>query len=87
MPPPVTFVVCVEPGPHRLEQKGAALFHTMRRNMGAFSAAPIWAYAPRPGIRVAPWVRELMDHFEVRHIDEPLNACVSCARRRPCRGT
>lgn len=71
---PVTFAVCVEPGPHRLEYKAAALFLTMRRNMGALSGAAVWAYAPRPGRDVAPWCRELMDHFEVRLIDEPLNA-------------
>jgi hypothetical protein len=70
----ITFVVCVEPGSHRLEYKAATLFHTMRRNMGALSNAAIWAYAPRPGRAVAPWCRELMDHFEIRLIDEPLNA-------------
>ena len=71
---PITFAVCVEPGSHRLEHKAAALFLTMRRNMGALANAPIWAYAPRPGRVVAPWCRELMDHFEVRLVDEPLNA-------------
>src|SRR5688572_26639221 len=71
---PITFAVCVEPGSHRLEHKAAALFLTMRRNMGALSNAPIRAYAPRPGRVVAPWCRELMEHFEVRLIDEPLNA-------------
>lgn len=70
----ITFVVCVEPGSHRLEYKAATLFHTMRRNMGALSSAEIWAYAPRPGRVIAPWCRELMDHFEVRLIDDPLNA-------------
>jgi len=35
--------------------------------------APVWAYSPRPGIKVAGWIRDLMDHFEVRHIEEPLN--------------
>lgn len=74
MPREVTFIVCVEPGPHRLEYKAATLFLTMRRNMGALSAAPIRAYAPRPGRAVAPWLRELMDHFEVAYVDEPLNA-------------
>lgn len=71
---PITFVVCVEPGSHRLEYKAAALFLTMRRNMGVLSNAAVWAYAPRPGRVVAPWCRELMDHLEVRLIDEPLNA-------------
>lgn len=70
----VTFAVCVEPGSHRLEEKAAALFLTMRRNMGAMSNAAIWAYAPRPGRVVAPWCRELMDHYEIRLVDEPLNA-------------
>lgn len=70
----LTFAVCVEPGSHRLEEKAAALFLTMRRNMGTMSNAAIWAYAPRPGRVVAPWCRELMDHFEVRLVDEPLNA-------------
>src|SRR5437763_15076152 len=70
----ITFVVCVEPGPHRLEYKAATLFHTMRRNMGPLSAEPIWAYAPRPARGVAPWCRELMEHFGVRLITEPLNA-------------
>jgi hypothetical protein len=46
----------------------------MRRNMGQFADAPVWAYAPRPGREVAPWCRELMEHFGVRLIDEPLNA-------------
>lgn len=69
----VTFAVCVEPG-HRLEYKAAALFLTMRRNMGALANAAVWAYSPRPGVDVAPWIREVMEHFEVRHITEPLNA-------------
>ncbi|HEX2121128.1 MAG TPA: hypothetical protein VHL59_05735 [Thermoanaerobaculia bacterium] len=69
----VTFAVCVEPG-HRLEYKAAALFLTMRRNMGALANAAVWAYSPRPGVHVAPWIREVMEHFEVRHITEPLNA-------------
>ena len=71
--PSITFAVCVEPG-HRLEYKAAALFLTMRRNFGSMAKAAIWAYSPRPGIHVAPWIREVMDHFEVRHITEPLNA-------------
>jgi len=70
----ITFVVCVEPGSHRLEYKAATLFHTMRRNTGALANAAIWAYAPRPGKDVAPWCRELMEHFGVRLITEPLNA-------------
>ncbi|HEV7485668.1 MAG TPA: hypothetical protein VGQ65_08295 [Thermoanaerobaculia bacterium] len=70
----ITFVVCVEPGPHRLEYKAATLFHTMRRNMGAMAGAAVWAYAPRPGRIVAPWCREMLEHFEVRLIEEPLNA-------------
>src|SRR6202140_3512313 len=70
----ITFAVCVEPGSHRLEYKAATLFHTMRSNLGGLVGAEIWAYAPRPGRTVAPWCRELMDHFEVRLVDEPLNA-------------
>lgn len=69
----ITFVVCVEPG-HRLEYKAAALFHTMRRNMGALAGSEIWAYSPRPAVTVAPWIREVMEHFGVRHVTEPLNA-------------
>jgi hypothetical protein len=69
----ITFVVCVEPG-HRLEYKAAALFHTMRRNMGSLAGSAIWAYSPRPAVTVAPWIGEVMEHFEVRHITEPLNA-------------
>lgn len=68
----ITFVVCVEPG-HRLEYKAATLFLTLRRNFGSMANAPVWAYSPRPGIAVAPWIRDVMDHFEVRHIAEPLN--------------
>jgi hypothetical protein len=71
---PITFAVCVEPGPHRLEYKAAALFFTMRRNMGALADAPVRAYAPRPSRIVSPWCRELMEHFEVTLVDEPLNA-------------
>ena len=71
--PSITFAVCVEPG-HRLEYKAAALFLTMRRNLGGMASAPVWAYSPRPDVHVAPWIREVMDHFEVRHITEPLNA-------------
>jgi hypothetical protein len=70
----VTFVVCVEPGPHRLEYKAATLFLTMRRNMGALSNEPIRAYAPRPGRSVAPWLRQMMAELEVEYFDEPLNA-------------
>lgn len=70
---PITFVVCVEPGPHRLEYKAAALFLTMRRNMGALADAPVRAYAPRPGRGVAPWLRELMEHLRIDYVDEPLN--------------
>jgi hypothetical protein len=70
----VTFVVCVEPGPPRLEYKAAALFLTMRRNLGALAPAAIRAYAPRPGRAVAPWLREMMAHFEIDYFDEPLNA-------------
>lgn len=69
----VTFVVCVEPGSHRLEYKAATLFHTMRRNLGPLAKAAIWAYAPRPGREVNAWCRDLLDHFNVRLITEPLN--------------
>jgi hypothetical protein len=71
--PSITFAVCVEPG-HRLEYKAAALFLTLRRNFGAMAKAQVWAYSPRPEVHVAPWIREVMDHFEVRHVTEPLNA-------------
>jgi hypothetical protein len=70
----VTFAVCVEPGPHRLEYKAAALFLTMRRNMGALSGAAVRAYAPRPGRAVAPWLREMMEALSIDYVDEPLNA-------------
>ncbi len=72
--PSITFAICVEPGRSRLEYKAAALLHSMRRNTGIFTSAAIWAYSPRPGIRVADWCRELLDHFEVRLIEDPLNA-------------
>src|SRR5512132_4237452 len=64
MTPPITFAICVEPGSHRLEYKAATLFFTMRRNMGELAQAPIFAYAPRPNRAVAPWCREMMEHFE-----------------------
>lgn len=70
----VTFAVCVEPGSHRLEYKAAALFLTMRRNMGALSQAAIRAYAPRPGRAVARWLREMMETLSIDYVDEPLNA-------------
>lgn len=70
----ITFVVCVEPGPHRLEYKAATLFLTMRRNMGALSQSAIRAYAPRPGRAVSRWLRELMDTWSVEYVDAPLNA-------------
>ncbi|HEY6137927.1 MAG TPA: hypothetical protein VI670_09210 [Thermoanaerobaculia bacterium] len=70
----ITFAVCVEPGPHRLEYKAAALFLTMRRNMGALSQSAIRAYAPRPGRGVAPWLREMMEALSVDYVDAPLNA-------------
>ena len=69
---PTTFVVCVEPGSHRLEHKGAALFASMRRNMGSWSSAPIWAYAPRPNNKVSGWFREVLEHYEVRLVEELL---------------
>jgi hypothetical protein len=72
--PPITFVACVEPGSHRLEYKAATLFLTMRRNLGALSGASIRAYAPRPGRPVAAWLREMMEHYEIDYVDEPLNA-------------
>lgn len=71
--PSITFAVCVEPG-RLLEYKAAALFHTMRRNFGSMANAAVLAYSPRPGITVSPWIREVMEHFEVRHITEPLNS-------------
>ena len=70
----VTFVACVEPGSHRLEYKAAALFLTMRRNMGALSGAAVRAYAPRPGRAVARWLREMMDAWSIEYVDAPLNA-------------
>ena len=70
----VTFAVCVEPGHPRLEYKAAALFLTMRRNMGALSGAAVRAYAPRPGRAVASWLREMMDSLSIEYIDAPLNA-------------
>ena len=70
----ITFVVCVEPGSHRLEEKATALFLTMRRNFGAFANAAVWAYSPRPNVRTSDWFREVMAHFDVHHIEEPLNA-------------
>lgn len=70
----ITFVACVEPGSHRLEYKAAALFLTMRRNMGALSGEAVRAYAPRPGRPVARWLRELMDAWSIEYVDAPLNA-------------
>jgi hypothetical protein len=72
--PRLTFVACVEPGPHRLEYKAAALFLTLRRNGGALRDAPLRAYAPRPGRPVAKWLREMMDELRIDYVDAPLNA-------------
>ena len=49
----VTFAVCVEPGSHRLEYKAAALFLTMRRNMGALSNTKIASARDRIATRNA----------------------------------
>src|SRR5262245_11496741 len=69
--PDCSFVICVEKG--SLEYKALLLILTLRKNWGAWSSIPIYAYSPRPGKEPSDWLQAVYEQYEVRPVYEHLN--------------
>jgi hypothetical protein len=69
--PDAAFVICVELGP--LEYKALCLVLTFRANAGRWKDLPIFAYSPRAGREVSPWLKEIFAQYRVTLIDDPIN--------------
>lgn len=69
--PDAAFVICVEPG--ALEYKALCLVLTLRKNAGAWKDLPLYAYSPRPGRQVAPWLKTIFARHHVTLVEEPVN--------------
>jgi len=66
------FLICVEHG--RLESEAILLVESLRAWGGACAQAPVYAFAPRPGLHPEPATIERLEDLGVRVIDEPLVA-------------
>lgn len=64
-------VCCIERG--GLEYKGLCMILSLRRNWGAWSELPIYAYSPRSENIISSWLREIYKEYNVTLIDEPIN--------------
>jgi hypothetical protein len=74
MPPPLTFVLCIEQDANRAQ--ALLLCESIRRFGGRHRAAPILAVSPRPGLGIDEATRRRLAALDVEHAEEPLNlAC------------
>lgn len=69
--PSVTFVLCIED--NAIRSQALLLCESIRRFGGRYRDAPIFAFAPRPGLGIDAATRKLLDAMDVRYVDEPLN--------------
>jgi len=69
--PDTAFLLCVERG--RLETEAVLLVESLREFGGAFSQAPVYAFAPRPGFEPEPSTVERLEALgAVTMVTEPL---------------
>ena len=66
-----SFIICVEKG--SLEYKALLLIITLRKNWGAWSSVPIYAYSPRGGNKPSDWLEAIYELYNVQPIYEHLN--------------
>jgi hypothetical protein len=66
------FLICVEHG--RLESEAVLLVESLRAFGGACAEAPVYAFAPRPGLQPEAATVERLEGLDARVIDEPLVA-------------
>ena len=66
------FLICVEHG--RLESEAILLVESLRAFGGACAEAPVYAFAPRPGLQPEAATVERLEALDARVIDEPLVA-------------
>lgn len=69
--PDAAFVICVEQG--LLEYKALCLIVSLRKNFGAWADLPIYAYSPRKGREVSPWMLDIYSYYNVTSVIEPIN--------------
>jgi hypothetical protein len=69
-PQPVAFLICVEHG--RLESEAVLLMESLREWGGALADAPVYAFAPRPGLQPEPATTERLRSLGATVVDEPL---------------
>ena len=67
----MAFLLCVERGP--LEAQSRLCVSSLREFGGAHADAPVYAFAPRPGLGPAPETRDALAGLGVELVDEPLN--------------
>ena len=65
------FVLCIEN--NAIRDQALLLCESIRRFAGRYSAAPIMAFAPRPGLGVDAATRRALEEMDVEYFDEPLN--------------
>jgi hypothetical protein len=69
--PSAAIVFCAEPG--LLEYKCACLVVSLRSHAAQWADLPLYAYSPRPGREVSPWLAALFHEYNVDLINAPLN--------------
>ncbi len=67
----MAFLLCVERGP--LEAQSLLCVSSLREFGGAHAEAPVYAFAPRPGLGPGAETRAALGRLGVELIDEPLN--------------
>ena len=70
-PDTVSFVLCIEN--NAIRDQALLLCESVRRYGGRYSASPILAFAPRPGLGVDLGTRRTLEQMNVEYIDRPLN--------------
>ncbi|MGI9019992.1 MAG: hypothetical protein ACR2G3_04700 [Solirubrobacterales bacterium] len=68
----LAFLLCVERGP--LEAQSLLCVSSLREFGGEHADAPVYAFAPRPGLGPQAATREAMAALDVELVDRPLNA-------------
>ncbi len=68
---PMAFLICTEPG--RLERLSRLLVRSLRRWGGRLRDAPVFSFAPRPGLDVSPETLAEFERLGVVHESRPLN--------------
>jgi hypothetical protein len=67
-----SFVLCIED--NGIREQALLLCESIRRFAGRHRHAPIYAFSPRPGLRIDAQAIRALERLDVRYVDEPLNA-------------